>query len=654
MRPRERSTGPKHHHSDEAARDPSASTWAKVVQETEGQRGKLEIQAIRVSLYLDKKQGAARVEKSVEDFVNRLGGQIFDRGDPVIKSWFRQMRAKLVYFSKSPAGQDIQEVATHAAAARLVHAADANVTSTMMSNLAPVLNSLAPYSNAVLRIGALLIVKTDGVLVVQQLSPGQQLVLLRRPDLLTSPATVLDEIRAKSEIEETDSTIPARRQPRETKSARSSLEDQRPRYAGGTADRRGSMRVLLTTQPGHGHFDPMVPYAAAFRRAGHEVRVASSAAFAGAVEAAGFGFTAVGENFTWEKVDATFPEFVEFARRGQGLEYANEVSWTRWNPAATRDLLASFETWRPDVLIREFAENGATLAGQVAGIPVICASWSALPADARSWGTVIDWPRTLDRYRTAAKTFGLELDDAETVWKQQLTLTGLPPSWFAGAEKDTNLRRFRLPLAERPDEPGPVWLEALGRDRPLVYATLGTVFNRSRKPRQAVIDGLAGLDADVLLTVGNTVDPDAIGPVPPTMRVERFVPQAYALAKASLVVSHAGLGTMLGAIYGGVPMVSLVLGAEHPLNAASAAAAGLTIPLSGDEITADQIAAAALQALYDPAHRAASAAVRQECERMEAVDGVVPLAESYARSQSGGNATRSSQAAKNSRSERPA
>ncbi|MGW7535525.1 glycosyltransferase [Amycolatopsis sp. NPDC054798] len=388
------------------------------------------------------------------------------------------------------------------------------------------------------------------------------------------------------------------------------------------------MRVLLTTQPGHGHFDPMVPYAAALRRAGHEVRVASSAAFAGAVEAAGFGFTAVGENFTWEKADATFPEFVEYARRGQGLEYANEVSWTRWNPAAARDLLASFAVWRPDVLIREFSENGATLAGQVAGIPVICASWSALPADAQRWGTVIDWPRMLDHYRTAARTFGLELHDAETVWQQQLTLTGLPPSWFAGAGTGTAVRHFRHPLAE---QPGPPWLDSLGRTRPLVYATLGTVFNRSRKPRQAVLDGLAGLDADVLLTVGNTVDPATIGPVPPGTRVERFVPQSCVLAKASLVVSHAGLGTMLGAIYRGVPMVSLILGAEHPLNAASAAAAGLTIPLAGDEINADRIAAAALQALHDPEHRAAAETVRQECERMEAVDGVVRLAETYAR-----------------------
>ncbi|GAA5099749.1 glycosyltransferase [Nocardia iowensis] len=390
------------------------------------------------------------------------------------------------------------------------------------------------------------------------------------------------------------------------------------------------MRVLLTTQPGHGHFDPMIPYANAFRAAGHEVRVASSAPFARVVEAAGFDFTAIGTHFRWDDVETTFPEFVDYARRGQGLEYSSEFSWTTWNPAAARDLLASFDSWRPDVMIREFAENGATLAGQVADIPVICASWSALPTDARRWGSVINWPRVLDHYASTARTFGIEHDDAEAVWNRQLTLTGLPPSWFSGGNTGPTVRHLRLPLADGPDAPGPDWLDTLGRERPLVYATLGTVFNRMRKPRRAVIDGLAELDADVLLTVGRTVDPDTIGSIPPRMRVERFVPQGYALSKAFLAVSHAGLGTMLGAIYHGVPMVSLVLGAEHSINAASAAEAGLALPLSLDEIDAATIAATATRALHDRALRTRSTAVRKECEDLETIDCLVPLAEIYA------------------------
>jgi MGT family glycosyltransferase len=115
----------------------------------------------------------------------------------------------------------------------------------------------------------------------------------------------------------------------------------------------------------------------------------------------------------------------------------------------------------------------------------------------------------------------------------------------------------------------------MGRDRPLVYATLGTVFNKMRRLRTAMLDALADLDADVLMTIGRDVDPGRIGSVPPNVRVEPFVSQSLVLPRASLVVSHAGLGTMLGALYHGVPMVVVSIAGDQLLNARRAAELGI-------------------------------------------------------------------------------
>jgi hypothetical protein len=49
---------------------------------------------------------------------------------------------------------------------RLVHAQDTTVTATMLENLGPVLAALQPTKGAVIRAGALLIVKMDSTLVV--------------------------------------------------------------------------------------------------------------------------------------------------------------------------------------------------------------------------------------------------------------------------------------------------------------------------------------------------------------------------------------------------------------------------------------------------------------------------------------------------------
>jgi len=50
------------------------------------------------------------------------------------------------------------------------------------------------------------------------------------------------------------------------------------------------MRALFTSTRGAGHFNPLVPFARAFERAGHEVMFAGPPALEGSVEAAGFRF----------------------------------------------------------------------------------------------------------------------------------------------------------------------------------------------------------------------------------------------------------------------------------------------------------------------------------------------------------------------------
>jgi hypothetical protein len=68
---------------------------------------------------------------------------------------------------------------------------DASITAIMLQNLAPVLHSLQPTKDAVLRVGALLIVKTDWTVCVYQLTAAQQFQLDRRSQLATSPHEII-------------------------------------------------------------------------------------------------------------------------------------------------------------------------------------------------------------------------------------------------------------------------------------------------------------------------------------------------------------------------------------------------------------------------------------------------------------------------------
>jgi UDP:flavonoid glycosyltransferase YjiC (YdhE family) len=90
-------------------------------------------------------------------------------------------------------------------------------------------------------------------------------------------------------------------------------------------------------------------------------------------------------------------------------------------------------------------------------------------------------------------------------------------------------------------------------------------------PYRAVLDAVDGLDVGVLLTTGADLD---LGPLPANVRVERWVPQAEALARASLVVCHGGSGTVLGALAAAVPLIVLPLFSDQLANARALEAAG--------------------------------------------------------------------------------
>lgn len=144
-----------------------------------------------VTIYLADESAAAGVEAAVEVLLHTAGFEVLERDEPIIGSWFRRMRAGRLSAQGSPIAREAAAVAAHALESRAVHGQDATVTATMMQNLPALLTSLQPTKNAVIRVGALLIVKVEEVVTVHQLTSAQQLHLDHQPRLLTSPQDIL-------------------------------------------------------------------------------------------------------------------------------------------------------------------------------------------------------------------------------------------------------------------------------------------------------------------------------------------------------------------------------------------------------------------------------------------------------------------------------
>lgn len=108
---------------------------------------------------------------------------------------------------------------------------------------------------------------------------------------------------------------------------------------------------------------------------------------------------------------------------------------------------------------------------------------------------------------------------------------------------------------------------------PLVVVSFSTSDMGQTAVLQRVLDGLASIAARVLVTTGLSVDPRALR-VPANATVVGHVPHAAVLPRASVVVTHAGMGTVMAALAHGVPLVCMPMGRDQFFNAQRVAELG--------------------------------------------------------------------------------
>ena len=89
------------------------------------------------------------------------------------------------------------------------------------------------------------------------------------------------------------------------------------------------------------------------------------------------------------------------------------------------------------------------------------------------------------------------------------------------------------------------------------------------------------------------------------------------------MISHAGAGTMLGALCHGLPQLCLPQGTDQPSNTAALLPTGAALALQPDEVTPDAVADALGRLLDDDTFRAAAERLRREIEAMPSADTVL-------------------------------
>lgn len=377
------------------------------------------------------------------------------------------------------------------------------------------------------------------------------------------------------------------------------------------------MRLLCSFVGGEGHLRPLLGLGRAAAAAGHEVHVTGAEALGPTVRRAGLAFTGSGPDVTPYRGPL---QPVDMAHEEQVVREAFAGRFARARAAAVFELC---QRWRPDVLVCDEMDFGATVAAQRLSIPhatvVVIAAGGFTRAD------LIAEP--LDRLRSE---YGLPSDPDLATLNHYLVLAPVPPSYRDPA--------YPLPVTAHHYRPTPApgaarsaVVERLG-GAPTVYVTLGTIVNtESGDLFTRILTGLRDLPGEVVLTVGHAVDPADLGPQPGNVHVERYIDQAELLPYCTAVINHAGSGSVLGALDHGLPLVCIPIGADQPLNAARCTALGVAVTLDAVTLTPADVEAAAVAVLIGSAHRDAAHRLSREIHALPDTTSAVTLLEQLPR-----------------------
>jgi UDP:flavonoid glycosyltransferase YjiC (YdhE family) len=346
------------------------------------------------------------------------------------------------------------------------------------------------------------------------------------------------------------------------------------------------LNVLFSVRPFRGHLHPLIPLARAFRRAGHQVAIASAEDVIPVVTGAGLPWLPAGLN----------PRELSQAFPGEDSDYGYPAIG-----AKVADLLEiAVEQFPPDVVIREPTDLAPAVAAEVAGaVSVIYGLGHFIPA--RSWRHL----KADETITALRRDYGLAQDPGLDCLYRELYLSVLPPPF-------ERYRRLPVSAVQRlqyiPWDGDTATAPGAGTDtaatgaveRPTVLVTLGTVYNTHSSLFSRFLEALATEPVDVICTLGEGADEAVSAGAPANVRFERYLPHSSILPRCQAMLCHAGFNTMLGCLATGTPVVCVPIGSDQEFNARKIAAGGLGLWLRDAEASVEQIRAAMRRVLTEP------------------------------------------------------
>jgi MGT family glycosyltransferase len=393
---------------------------------------------------------------------------------------------------------------------------------------------------------------------------------------------------------------------------------------------RPQARFLLAVIDAGGTVPPALSLGAELVRRGHQVRVLGDPTIETSAQSAGCAFSSWREapHFSSVAEQTAMIAAMEGGNPYQAFRAAKGYAGKAMTSRFARDVISTVREspvdailadGLPGILIGAHATRRPTAAlvaqtyvRPTPGLPLLGTGWSPgqgflgkardriIPKVASRLLTP-----TLPRLNAVIERYELlPLDNVFELYDRcSRVLVMTSPSFdFSAPQLPANVR-YVGPQLDDPDWAASAKWQRKGSE-PLVLVATSSIYQDQVDLLARIAAGLRQLPVRAVLTTGRAVDPAEIQ-AGPNVEVLQTAPHARVLREASVVVTHAGHGTVLKALAAGVPLVCIPMGRDQKDNTVRVLRLGAGIRLS-KKSTPTQIAAAITEILERPQYLAAA------------------------------------------------
>jgi MGT family glycosyltransferase len=380
-------------------------------------------------------------------------------------------------------------------------------------------------------------------------------------------------------------------------------------------------KAVFFSLPAHGHTNPSLPLVRELASRGDEIVYFSAEPFARKIEAAGARYE---------------PYRSPFLTDMRGLpDRMDQLAWLLMR--TTAEVLADldiFRAERPDYVITDSVAPWGHWVGEALGVPIATSVVTfAINRRVLAYGLAHGVRPKSVRVLASKIRHILKAARLGRSLRRQFHVngTGLSPFSYSDLNlvytsryfqpcADTFDERFQFvgPSIAPRDEPPFPW-ERIGKG-PLVYVSLGTIFNTDAGFYQTCFQALRDLDVQAIVSVGTELPLDGLGPVPGNVLVMRHVPQLEVLRRAAAFLSHGGMNSVSESLYHGVPVLVIPQMSEQEVVGRRTEELGAGLHLTTRAATAPRIRELLQRLLREEGFRRQAGVIR---ESFAAAGGIV-------------------------------